>query len=327
MPRLAPEQILWAADYVGLVWQEQVREEDKAALTESCADGLELAWLLLGVFGALRVADCLTAVPGEHGYCESAYALGLSVLARAEEGVEPGGEARCRCDEVSRARVYGALAVERDGEGVADPLVCGRVVSRCDEHRDASLTDEVEPWTHLAGQPGPVRPTDTDGHTIRERAVVDDGAREAQELPQLGGVRVHSVSEDRIAEALEPRHIGIVRDEEGQGRLDQGERAHAARRGRSRDQRPQSAIGVGDDVRAADQQRRQVQGVHLVVLTVPRHRARRIAASVHARQPPAVAQYGQGTPRCPRAGAPMHEQDLRPRTRAHHHDFIHGAAA
>ncbi|GHH88838.1 hypothetical protein GCM10018793_70000 [Streptomyces sulfonofaciens] len=34
MPQLAPEQILRAADYVELVWQEQGSEEEKAALEE-----------------------------------------------------------------------------------------------------------------------------------------------------------------------------------------------------------------------------------------------------------------------------------------------------
>jgi len=74
VPQLAPEQILRAADYVELVWQEQGSEEEKAALAEFHADGPELA-RLIGEFGALLLADYLTAVPEEHADCESAYAL------------------------------------------------------------------------------------------------------------------------------------------------------------------------------------------------------------------------------------------------------------
>lgn len=70
--QLAPEQILRAADYVGLVWQEQGSEEDKAALAEFHADGRGLA-RLIGEFGALLLADYLTVVPDEHADCESAY--------------------------------------------------------------------------------------------------------------------------------------------------------------------------------------------------------------------------------------------------------------
>ncbi|MGW4781532.1 hypothetical protein ACWEPA_33365 [Streptomyces filamentosus] len=70
--RLAPEQILRAAEYVELVWQEQGSEEDKAALEEFHADGPELA-RLIGEFGALLMADYLTVVPDEHADCESAY--------------------------------------------------------------------------------------------------------------------------------------------------------------------------------------------------------------------------------------------------------------
>ncbi|MEU4655046.1 hypothetical protein AB0G32_14100 [Streptomyces sp. NPDC023723] len=72
MPQLAPEQILRAADYVELVWREQGSEEEKAALAEFHADGPELA-RLIGEFGALLLADYLTAVPDEHADCESAY--------------------------------------------------------------------------------------------------------------------------------------------------------------------------------------------------------------------------------------------------------------
>ena len=72
VPQLAPEQILRAADYVELVWREQVSEEEKAALAEFHADGPELA-RLIGEFGALLLADYLTAVPDEHADCESAY--------------------------------------------------------------------------------------------------------------------------------------------------------------------------------------------------------------------------------------------------------------
>ncbi|WP_411575221.1 hypothetical protein [Streptomyces fradiae] len=72
MPQLAPEQILQAADYGELVWREQGSEEEKAALAEFHADGPELA-RLIGEFGALLLADYLTAVPDEHADCESAY--------------------------------------------------------------------------------------------------------------------------------------------------------------------------------------------------------------------------------------------------------------
>ncbi|MFF3735122.1 hypothetical protein ACFYXM_33810 [Streptomyces sp. NPDC002476] len=77
VPQLAPEQILRAADYVELVWKEQGSEEE-AALAEFHADGPELA-RLIGEFGALLLADYLTAVPDEHADCESAYALGQLV--------------------------------------------------------------------------------------------------------------------------------------------------------------------------------------------------------------------------------------------------------
>lgn len=76
--QLAPEQILRAADYVELVWKEQGSEQEKAALAEFHADGPELA-RLIGEFGALLLADYLTAVPDEHADCESAYALGKLV--------------------------------------------------------------------------------------------------------------------------------------------------------------------------------------------------------------------------------------------------------
>ncbi|MFB8406104.1 hypothetical protein [Streptomyces sp. NPDC055912] len=76
--QLAPEQILRAADYVELVWQEQGSEEDKAALAEFHADGPELA-RLIGEFGALLLADYLTVVPDEHADCESAYVVGKLV--------------------------------------------------------------------------------------------------------------------------------------------------------------------------------------------------------------------------------------------------------
>ncbi|MGW5679754.1 hypothetical protein ACWEV4_32540 [Streptomyces sp. NPDC003860] len=73
--QLAPEQILRAADYVELVWREQGSEDDKAALAEFHADGPELA-RLIGEFGALLLADYLTAVPDDHTECESAYVAG-----------------------------------------------------------------------------------------------------------------------------------------------------------------------------------------------------------------------------------------------------------
>ncbi|MEU2718042.1 hypothetical protein [Streptomyces sp. NPDC007205] len=72
--QLAPEQILRAADYVELVWRGQGSQEDKAALAEFHAEGPELA-RLIGEFGALLLADYITAVPDEHAGCESAYAL------------------------------------------------------------------------------------------------------------------------------------------------------------------------------------------------------------------------------------------------------------
>ncbi|MFJ4972706.1 hypothetical protein [Streptomyces sp. NPDC088755] len=74
LPQLAPEQIRRACDYVELVWQEQGSEEDKAALAVFHADGSELA-RLIGEFGALLLADYITAVPEAHADCESAYAL------------------------------------------------------------------------------------------------------------------------------------------------------------------------------------------------------------------------------------------------------------
>ncbi|WP_432128378.1 hypothetical protein [Streptomyces sp. bgisy082] len=75
--RLAPEQVLRAADYVELVWQEQGSEEEKAALAEFHVDGPGLA-RLIGEFGAL-LADYLTVVPDEHADCESAYVAGKLV--------------------------------------------------------------------------------------------------------------------------------------------------------------------------------------------------------------------------------------------------------
>lgn len=72
--QLAPEQIRRACDYVELVCREQGSEEEKAALAEFHADGPELA-RLVGEFGALLLADYITAVPDEHADCESAYAL------------------------------------------------------------------------------------------------------------------------------------------------------------------------------------------------------------------------------------------------------------
>ncbi|MER8087825.1 hypothetical protein ACIO6T_37100 [Streptomyces sp. NPDC087532] len=80
MPQLAPEQILRAADYVELVRQEQGSEAEKAALAEFHADDPELA-RLIGEFGALLLADYITAVPEEHANCESAYALRQLVTA------------------------------------------------------------------------------------------------------------------------------------------------------------------------------------------------------------------------------------------------------
>jgi hypothetical protein len=73
--QLAPEQILRAADYMELVWQEQGSEEEKAALAQFHADGPELG-RLIGEFGALLLSDYLTVVPDEHANCESAYITG-----------------------------------------------------------------------------------------------------------------------------------------------------------------------------------------------------------------------------------------------------------
>ncbi|MCH0561135.1 hypothetical protein I3F55_31430 [Streptomyces sp. MUM 16J] len=73
--QLAPEQILRAADYVELVWQEQGSQQDRAALAAFHADGPELA-RLIGEFGALLLTDYLTVVPDEHADCESAYVAG-----------------------------------------------------------------------------------------------------------------------------------------------------------------------------------------------------------------------------------------------------------
>ncbi|MFJ1804026.1 hypothetical protein [Streptomyces sp. NPDC088180] len=70
--QLAPEQILRPVGNVEMVWREQGSEEEKAALAEFYADGPELA-RLIGEFGALLLADYLTAVPDEHADCECAY--------------------------------------------------------------------------------------------------------------------------------------------------------------------------------------------------------------------------------------------------------------
>jgi hypothetical protein len=133
-----------------------------------------------------------------------------------------------------------------------------------------------------------VRPPDAGDHILGKRAVADRCARDDEKLAHLGRVHVHSAGEDRIANALKPRHLGIVRDEVVERRLDQGERAHAARRGRGGDQRSKDAVGVGDNVRAAGEQRRQIQGVHLEVLTLPRWRTRRVATAMDIGQRPPI---------------------------------------
>ncbi|MEU1013433.1 hypothetical protein [Streptomyces sp. NPDC005890] len=56
-----------------LVWREQGSEENKAALAQVHAHGSQLA-RLIGEFGALLLADCITAVPDEYADCVSAYA-------------------------------------------------------------------------------------------------------------------------------------------------------------------------------------------------------------------------------------------------------------
>lgn len=78
VPQPAPEQILRAADYVERVWQEQGSKEEKTALAEFHADGPKLA-RLIGEFGALLLADYLTAVTDEHADCKSAHVLGQLV--------------------------------------------------------------------------------------------------------------------------------------------------------------------------------------------------------------------------------------------------------
>lgn len=236
------------------------------------------------------------------------------------------GEARCCGDEVTSARMHAALATEHIRQSVADPLERGRVVSGRDEHWDAGVTDRVELWVRLTGRPSTLRPPNAGDHVLGELAVTDGCAREVEELAQLGRVHVHPVGEDRIADAFEPRHLGIVRDEVVERRLDQGERAHAARRGGGRDQRPEGAVGVGDNVRAADEQRRQVQGVHLEVLTLLRWWTRRIATAMDICQRPPIGQRSQSAPRRPRAGTAMHKQDLGPKTITHHHDLAHAAS-
>src|SRR5690349_16968225 len=75
LPELAPEQIQRAADYVELVWRSQGSEQDRVALAEFHADGLELA-LLMGEFGALLLADYISVVPDEHVDCEAGDVLG-----------------------------------------------------------------------------------------------------------------------------------------------------------------------------------------------------------------------------------------------------------
>lgn len=103
----------------------------------------------------------------------------------AQEGLKPFGEARCRGDEVTDARMHAALAAERIREGVADPLERGRVVSGRDEHRDASITDRVELWARLAGRPATVRPSNAGDHVLGERPVADGRTRELKELDKL----------------------------------------------------------------------------------------------------------------------------------------------
>lgn len=74
VPQLTPEQILRAADYIELVWQEQGSEEDQAALAAFHADGPELA-RLIGEFGALLLAEYLTVVPADHVDCDAGYVM------------------------------------------------------------------------------------------------------------------------------------------------------------------------------------------------------------------------------------------------------------
>ncbi|WP_391653177.1 hypothetical protein [Streptomyces tamarix] len=60
------------------VWREQGSKDDEAKLAQFHADGPEPA-RPVGEFGALLLADHLTAAPDEHSDCESAHALRQSV--------------------------------------------------------------------------------------------------------------------------------------------------------------------------------------------------------------------------------------------------------
>ncbi|TLQ38730.1 hypothetical protein [Streptomyces marianii] len=70
LPELTPEQIQRAADYVELVWRYQDSEQQRASLAAFHADGSELV-RLIGEFGALLLADYISAVPDEHADCEA----------------------------------------------------------------------------------------------------------------------------------------------------------------------------------------------------------------------------------------------------------------
>ncbi|MFF9042267.1 hypothetical protein ACF090_43180 [Streptomyces sp. NPDC014892] len=73
--RARPWQIQRATDYVELVWGSRGGEQDRAALAEFHADGLELA-LLIGEFGALLLTDYISVVPDEHTDCDAGHVLG-----------------------------------------------------------------------------------------------------------------------------------------------------------------------------------------------------------------------------------------------------------
>ncbi|GAA1530551.1 hypothetical protein GCM10009730_44750 [Streptomyces albidochromogenes] len=83
---------------------------------------------------------------------------------------------------------------------------------------------------------------------------------------------------------------------------------------------------MGDNVRAANKQRRQVNGVHLEVLALPWWWTRRIATAMHICQRPPIGQRSESAPRRPRAGTAVHKQDFRPSAIAHHHDLAHAAS-
>ncbi|MCT9113904.1 hypothetical protein ACFWD7_49640 [Streptomyces mirabilis] len=82
-----------------LVWRSQGSEQDRAALAEFHADGLELA-LLMGEFGALLPTDYISVVPDEHTDCAAGHVLGdlVAVTNRyLRRWCHAGGGARAAC--------------------------------------------------------------------------------------------------------------------------------------------------------------------------------------------------------------------------------------